>query len=172
MELVFWAGSRRYLISLDKDSDSFVVHVGDEQVRTQIIHRSHGALTFHIELAPQLGYFAIDGNTIWVHINGRTAKLDFAPAGSQRQHTEPIDLSPDATVRAPMPGQIRSLRVKEGGGVEKGEVILVLEAMKMEIRIRATQSGFITRLPVREGDRVERDSVLAEIGNPPMLGSE
>lgn len=172
MDFAFGAGSRHYLVSLDEDKDNFVLHVGDEQVRTQITKRAPGALTFLIEDKPQLGYYAIDGDTIWVHINGKTDKLDLSSGEFQRQHAQVLDLSPDATVRAPMPGQIRSLRVKEGGIVEKGEVILILEAMKMEIRILATQSGFISRLPIREGERVERDSVLAEIGNPPILGSE
>jgi len=65
---------------------------------------------------------------------------------------------------APMPGRVRRTLVRRGEEVTRGQVVLVLEAMKMEHAIRAPQDGVVTRLEHGEGDLVEAGVVLAEIG--------
>ena len=69
-----------------------------------------------------------------------------------------------ADLIAPMPGRIRKALVRAGDSVERGQVVLVLEAMKMEHAIRAPRDGTVTRLDHSEGDLVEAGAVLAEIG--------
>ena len=68
-----------------------------------------------------------------------------------------------AGLLAPMPGRVRKTLVRPGEKVAKGDVVLVLEAMKMEHAIRAPQDGIVTRLDHRDGDLVEAGTVLAEI---------
>ncbi|TVS09232.1 MAG: biotin/lipoyl-binding protein [Gammaproteobacteria bacterium] len=64
---------------------------------------------------------------------------------------------------APMPGQVVSLMVAEGESVAEGDVLLVLEAMKMEHSIRAPQAGVVSAVNFAVGDRVEEGAVLAAI---------
>jgi 3-methylcrotonyl-CoA carboxylase alpha subunit len=64
---------------------------------------------------------------------------------------------------APMPGQVRALNVSEGEPVTKGQTLLVLEAMKMEIRVQAPQDGVVKTLFVKPGQTVEREQLLIEI---------
>lgn len=73
---------------------------------------------------------------------------------------------PAADLLAPMPGRVRRTLVRRGEKVVKGQVVLVLEAMKMEHSIRAPQDGVVTRVEHGEGDLVEAGTVLAEIGDP------
>ena len=68
-----------------------------------------------------------------------------------------------AGLLAPMPGRVRKTLVRPGEKVAKGDVVLVLEAMKMEHAIRAPQDGIVMRLDHRDGDLVEAGTVLAEI---------
>jgi biotin carboxyl carrier protein len=68
-----------------------------------------------------------------------------------------------ASLDAQMPGQVRQVLVKEGDHVEAGQTLLILEAMKMEMRIAAPQAGRVVRLLVRQGDTVERGEQLVEI---------
>ena len=68
-----------------------------------------------------------------------------------------------AGLRAPMPGRVRRILVRRGEKIAKGDVVLVLEAMKMEHAIRAPQDGIVTKLDHRDGDLVEAGTVLAEI---------
>ena len=62
-----------------------------------------------------------------------------------------------------MPGQVRALNVSEGDAVTKGQTLLVLEAMKMEIRIHAPQDGVVKKLFVKQGQTVEREQILIEV---------
>jgi len=64
---------------------------------------------------------------------------------------------------APMPGLVRSVSVVEEEAVKKGQTLLVLEAMKMEIRIQAPLDGLVKKLLVKQGQTVEREQVLIEI---------
>ncbi|HXM77602.1 MAG TPA: biotin/lipoyl-containing protein [Thermoanaerobaculia bacterium] len=64
---------------------------------------------------------------------------------------------------APMPGRVRRILVAEGDAVTRGQVLLILEAMKMEHAIRAARDGRVVRLAFREGDLVEAGVVLAEV---------
>jgi 3-methylcrotonyl-CoA carboxylase alpha subunit len=67
------------------------------------------------------------------------------------------------SLEAQMPGQVRQVLVSEGDVVESGQPLLILEAMKMEIRISAPHAGIVIQLLVREGQTVERGQQLAEI---------
>jgi biotin carboxyl carrier protein len=62
-----------------------------------------------------------------------------------------------------MPGQIRAVSVNEGDTVTKGQTLLLLEAMKMEIRIQSPQDGVVRKLFVEQGQTVEREQLLVEI---------
>lgn len=67
-------------------------------------------------------------------------------------------------VHAKMPGKIAKIMVKQGQQVEKGDPIIVMEAMKMENEIRALISGEIKKISVSEGQAVETGALLIEIG--------
>ena len=64
-------------------------------------------------------------------------------------------------VTAPMPGKILAVKADVGQSVKKGDVILLLEAMKMENEVVAPQDGTIASINVNSGDMVEAGNVLA-----------
>ncbi|MGC9330415.1 MAG: biotin/lipoyl-containing protein [Bacteroidales bacterium] len=66
-------------------------------------------------------------------------------------------------IKAPLPGNILSVKVKEGDEVKKGDVLLVMEAMKMENNVLADVDGTIKTISVREGDTVLQNDILIEI---------
>jgi biotin carboxyl carrier protein len=65
-----------------------------------------------------------------------------------------------------MPGTVVKVHVREGDEVEEGQVILVLEAMKMEQSVTAPHAGRVASLPYAEGALVPAGAVLAEIEGP------
>ncbi len=67
------------------------------------------------------------------------------------------------SVTAPMVGKILKIEKKVGEHVDEDEVVLVMEAMKMEIPVVASSSGVLKDLKVSPGQAVEADQVLAEI---------
>ena len=66
-------------------------------------------------------------------------------------------------VKAPMPGNILGVNVQAGQTVKKGQVLVILEAMKMENEIQAPCDGKITGVNVRKGDSVETAALLCTI---------
>lgn len=67
------------------------------------------------------------------------------------------------TVESPMPGKILSVSVTVGQSVNKGDVLMVLEAMKMENEIVAAEAGTIASIDVASGEMVEAGTVLATL---------
>jgi pyruvate carboxylase len=62
-----------------------------------------------------------------------------------------------------MPGQVRSVAVGVGDAVKKGQTLLTMEAMKMEIRIQALKDGLVKAVHVTQGQTVEREQILIEM---------
>ncbi len=65
---------------------------------------------------------------------------------------------------APIPGKVLEIKVKKGQTVEAGEMVLVLEAMKMENEIFCDNAGEVTDINVNAGDLVNANDVLIVIG--------
>ena len=68
------------------------------------------------------------------------------------------------TVKAPMPGNILEVRVKDGQSVQAGDVLFILEAMKMENEIMAPAAGTVSGVAVQKGSAVATGAVLCHIG--------
>jgi biotin carboxyl carrier protein len=71
-------------------------------------------------------------------------------------------------VRAPLPGLILELKIREGAVVKAGDPLLVLEAMKMENVVQAPHNGTIRKIFVDEGDSVGEGDPLLELARPEM----
>lgn len=67
------------------------------------------------------------------------------------------------SIGAPMPGEILAIRVKEGDHVEKGQPLVIMSAMKMEMVVQAPVSGVIKKISAQKGQKLEGDDLLLEI---------
>ena len=85
-----------------------------------------------------------------------------APAAAPAPAAKPA--SGGETVSSPMPGTILSVNVTNGAAVKKGDVLMVLEAMKMENEIMSPCDGTVTSVNVTKGAAVETGAVLCVIG--------
>ena len=80
------------------------------------------------------------------------------PPGGRRRWTG------GSKLEAPMPGMVIRYEVKEGESVKEGDVVMILEAMKMENSILAQISGTVKQILCKEGQSVQKGDVLAVIG--------
>lgn len=87
-----------------------------------------------------------------------------APAAAPAPAATPAAAADGQKVLSPMPGTILSVNVSVGSAVKAGEVILILEAMKMENEIVAPCDGTVKQLAVQKGSTVATDALLAVVG--------
>ncbi len=87
-----------------------------------------------------------------------------APPAAAKQETPAVTVGAGETaITAPMPGMIIEFKVKEGDSVKAGDVVLILEAMKMQNSITAPVSGVVKKISAAPGTSVPKDSVLCII---------
>jgi len=110
-----------------------------------------GALTFEVYVGPAT-------YTVTVQDERTRALAGLAGGGH---------VSGDVTIRAPMPGLVSQVMVTEGATVERGQTIIVLEAMKMENDLTTPRAGVVKRAPVGKGQTVNQGDTLAIIGDAP-----
>ena len=160
MKFSFDGNSETTDIDLTPSGKSYRAAIGDQIINAEVLHAEDGKLDLLLDGKRVPAYVSSEGAKRWVTINGRTIVLTKSSGMRRRGHGSHHAAG---ELTAPMPGQVRGVNVREGDRVTKGQTLLVLEAMKMEIRIHAPQDGTVKKLFVKQGQTVEREQVLAEI---------
>lgn len=86
------------------------------------------------------------------------------PAAAPSAPAAPVIAGNGTQIKSPMPGTILKVNASQGQKVNEGDVLFILEAMKMENEIVASASGTVSQVLVTKGQTVETDAVLAVIG--------
>ena len=86
----------------------------------------------------------------------REKRLRASLAGRVAEHE-------DYHLKAPMPGMVISIPVTEGQVIQKGDVLVILESMKMQNELRSPRDGKVVRVKVTTGDRVEQKETLLSV---------
>ena len=121
-------------------------------------------------------YVAGPDHDRWVFWNGHVFRGDFREGRSDNSGSASpalragADASRPATssmaITAPMPARVSRIIARTGTSVQKGETLVVLEAMKMELPLRAPGDAVVTAVHCSEGDLVQADAVLMDLGRP------
>ncbi len=107
-----------------------------------------------------------------ITVNGKSYAVSVtegasAPVSAMQPAQTPANVAPQSqsaeALHAPLAGTIWKINTKAGQSVSEGEVVLILEAMKMETEIRATKTGVIQQIHINEGDAVEVGEPLLTI---------
>ena len=148
-------------ITLDISSNgkTFTLTLDDKTIQAEVLHTENGMLNLLIDGQRVSAYVSSDNAKRWVTVNGQTFVLTKSSGTRKGGHSH---LAP-GELTAPMPGQVRAVNVNEGDAVTKGQTLMVLEAMKMEIRVQAPREGVVRKLSVKQGQTVEREQILIEI---------
>ena len=145
-------------LEINPSGDNYVATMDGQTVFVQVIRAEDGRMDLLIDGQRVNAHVSSDMAKRWVTIDGRTimlTKTSGAKQGVRHDHA--------GGLIAPMPGQVRSVSVSVGDVVKKGQTLLTMEAMKMEIRIQALKDGRVAALHVSQGQTVEREQILIEV---------
>jgi geranyl-CoA carboxylase alpha subunit len=139
--------------------DHYLIALGSHMLEVSIEERQEGAVRFTASGMQQTARYVLHDGTVHLDINGLVAAIretTLEPSAASRR---------DASSRlvAPMNGAIISVAAKPGDVVARGQLIVVLEAMKMQHEITAERDGTIDKILVRPGDQVATRQVLVEL---------
>lgn len=107
-----------------------------------------------VDRAQKQVVLSLNGKRAPVRLRGRMEQL-LEAMGMDSASQKKLD-----QLKAPMPGLIHSLAVTEGDEVETGDVLLILEAMKMENVIKSPGEGIVSQIHVKEKESVEKNTLL------------
>lgn len=161
-----WRG-KVYTVTLERHDGGLRATLDGVDYDLEVLGRQPGQLSLRFADRPRTLYWADDGGKKWVSMDGCSYLLE-KPNPAARRGAEGAG---EASLRAPMPAQVRGVDVRPGETVTKGQTLLILEAMKMEIRLQAPHAGRVIRLLVEPGQTVNRDQVLVEIRAPEDTGA-
>lgn len=147
-------------VELLPGGDALQVILGGEGHAVRVLGRGEGRLELEVDGEAHEALWAKEGRHVWLHIKGRSHHFEKSAGGARAAAGSGTG---ESILRVPMPGQVRELVVEEGQEVEAGALLLLLEAMKMEIRIQAPRAARVARLAVGAGESVEKDQILVEL---------
>ncbi|MBS4076722.1 acetyl/propionyl/methylcrotonyl-CoA carboxylase subunit alpha [Pseudomonas rustica] len=144
---------------LAEPQGAFKVQVAERTLALKLIDQDAHSITLEVDGLRQRHACRVDGEQLWLFTHPGSLRLEdrtHAVIGSQTSVSS-------GTLKAPMDGAIVDVLVSEGSPVSKGQLLVVLEAMKMEHPLKAGIDGVLKRVQVKVGDQVKNRQVLLQV---------
>jgi len=147
--------------------NEYLIKIQDKEHHIQILDINSRGMEFVLDnhyhnvnyLENQTGEMKIilDGVSLTINKNSKFDKIVYkntggADVGSAQKH-----------LKSQIPGKVVSIEVAIGDKVKKGDVVCVLESMKMQVSVKSHKDGEVKTLKIKEGNSVNKNDVLAEI---------
>ena len=161
-EYTYQIGTEVQTVTVERDGDGFQVTVGDATYTVRAQRPEHGRLNLQVGDRRLRAYVASDGLRRYVAMGGETWMLE-RPQPQQKRRGAGAGGPSSGQIEAAMPGLVLDVLVAEGDRVERGDVLVLLSAMKMELRIAAPAAGQVTTVHCQAGQVVERGQLLIEV---------
>ncbi len=164
---------------------NYITTIGEKQYEIEVVDRRHISVNGKVmevdfeSISGQPVYsLLIDGKSFEAFVNpdedqwqvlllGRQYQVRVEDAREKRLRAAAgggAEGGGDFQLKAPMPGLVVAVPVEENQVVEKGQVLLVLESMKMQNELRSPRAGKVQRIKVKPGETVEQRQVLLTVG--------
>jgi biotin carboxyl carrier protein len=127
----------------------------------EAVRQPDGGWRMQSDAGSLTAYVAAQGERRYIWLRGEHYVIESAAGEKARRRTSPA--AGGGRLTAQMPGQVRLVLVQPGDQVVRGQLLLVLEAMKMELRVVAPLDGTIQQVHVVPGAVVEREALLIEL---------
>jgi biotin carboxyl carrier protein len=146
-------------VHIERDGATMRVTIGDRGYDVTVLHSRADELSFTVDGVTHTAFVAGEGASRLVAIEGDVYELK-RPVARRDHRTHQHSA---ASLTASLPGQITKVLIDEGAVVQRGQSLIALEAMKMEIKIAAPHDGRVARVLVKPGQVVDRGQALIEM---------
>ncbi len=128
--------------------------------RMTVVRIGVGVYRVETDGRAEVVYVAGQPGSRWAFWNGRVFRQSIEPSESEHAQTR---RDTHQQLSAPMPATVLKVLVAAGTQVKKGDTLVILEAMKMELPLRATADATVAAVRCRQGELVQPDAVLVEL---------
>lgn len=161
MHHAFKLGDAEHNVALSRARDGYRLHLGERVIPVNLHRNDDGTALLTVDGISQRAVVALRGDDVFVHVDGEAFQLRYEHPLTRL--AEQLHGSADDHIRAPMPGSIVAVNVKPGDSVSKGQVLLVMESMKMETTIASPRDGVVESVQFEKGQTFDRDALLLSL---------
>lgn len=161
MKFTYQIGEQHYPFTLEKHGDSYRAFIEGQQIDFEQLEAPPGEIRLKIGTRSLSIFHTPAGIGGLRHLAFQGCSYALEKPTSSR--TRKPSVESQGSLRSPMPALVRALQVDVGESVQTGQTLLLLEAMKMEIRLQAPYPGIVRHIHVSAGDTVEKDQLLVEL---------
>ena len=155
-EIVNRISNNEYLIKIqDKEHHIKILNINSRGMEFVLDNHYHSVNYVENQTAEMK--IVLDGIPLTINMHSKLDEVVYKNAGGSDTGSVQINL------RSQIPGRVVSIEVKIGDKVKKGDVVCVLESMKMQVSVKSHKDGEIKNLKIKEGNSVNKNDILAEI---------
>lgn len=165
-EFHYLVGREVQTVTVERNGDRFRVQVGDRVYDVAARPAEQGQLDLEINGRQARAYVASDKRRHYVALAGATWVLERPRPRARGRKADAMA----GGLEASMPGLVLDVCVSQGDAVSRGQTLVLLESMKMELQIKAPYDGRVRQVYASAGQVVERGQVLVEIEAAPGEG--
>jgi biotin carboxyl carrier protein len=149
-------GNNEYVIKIDSQEHQLkVLNMDSRGIEFILDQKYHKAK--YLENTTARMNLVVDGTPFSINMNAKFDEIVYKNTGGGVSADTQINL------HSQIPGKVVSINVNEGDKIKKGDVVCVLESMKMQVSIKSHKDGTVKKIKVKGGASVAKNDVLAEI---------
>ena len=160
-EIRYEIDGKPLLVAVALSGDSFMVTIGERVYQVDARLGDRGRIDMTVDGDRVSAHVAARGDEAFVGIHGQTWTL--VKHASRRRHQGGTSATTTGALTAAMPGLVLDVLVQVGDQVAKGATLVLMEAMKMELRITAPHAGTVQAVNCHAGEIVQRGQLLVEV---------
>jgi len=155
-EIVNRISNNEYLIKIqDKEHHIQILNINSRGMEFVLDNHYHSVNYVENQTAEMK--IVLDGIPLTINMHSKLDEVVYKNAGGSDVGSIQINL------RSQIPGKVVSIEAKVGDKVKKGDVVCVLESMKMQVSVKSHKDGEVKNLKIKEGNSVNKNDILAEI---------
>lgn len=163
MEFEFQIEGKELKVCIEKKDGLWRAEVGDAEITAEVVTVEPNVFWISTPESSGVVYVAEGKGVRYAFLNGRQYCIERPAKENRRKGGAGGSLKSGEVVAAPMPGVIVKVPVKEGDVVEAGQVVVVVESMKMENGVQASGAARVKKVHVKSGDSVGFGSPLVDL---------